>query len=45
MSYVRPGKLFTAHESLFASIPGLLKQHVLEQIRDAVVAVVRELHP
>ncbi|HEY5048728.1 MAG TPA: hypothetical protein VII49_11990 [Rhizomicrobium sp.] len=41
ISYVRPAKLFTAHESLFVASAGLLKPPALAQVRDAVVAVIR----
>ena len=42
VSYVRPGKLFTAHESLVVAIPGTLGREVVERIRDSVIAVIRE---
>ncbi len=42
VSYVRPGKLFTAHESLIASRQGALTPSQLERIRDAVVTIIRE---
>lgn len=41
-SYARPGKLFTAHESLIAASAGSLERTVLEQIRDAVILMIRE---
>jgi mRNA interferase MazF len=41
-STVRPGKLFTANESLIATRAGSLKGLVLMRIRDAVVAIIRE---
>jgi mRNA interferase MazF len=41
-SYVRPGKVFTAHESLIASVIGTLKPELLEAVRDAVIAIVRQ---
>lgn len=44
ISYARPGKLFTAHESLIESSPGILKTALLERVRDAVVAVIRQRH-
>ena len=42
VSYARPGKLFTAHDSLFASIAGQLKADKLLAIREAVVCLVRD---
>ncbi len=42
LSFVRPGKLFTAHESLFSAIAGQLsatRQH------DIIQAVIRLLYP
>ena len=42
ISYVRPGKLFTAHDSLVAAIPGSLYGSVLSQVRNAVIAVLWE---
>ncbi len=40
-SYVRPGKLFTAHESLFLPASGVLKPPVLDRVREAVIAIIR----
>jgi mRNA interferase MazF len=40
-SYVRPGKLFTAHERLIAKSVGKLRDDALRRIADAVVALVR----
>ena len=40
-SYVRPAKLFTAHESLFVFNVGLLSADSLMKITDAVVSVIR----
>lgn len=40
-SYVRPGKLFTAHESLFVAEPGTLSADALDKIIEAVVALIR----
>ena len=37
-SYARPGKLFTAHETLVVSIAGNLQRAVLRQIIAAIVA-------
>lgn len=42
VSYARPGKLFTAHDSLFASVAGQLQADKLLAIREAVVCLVRE---
>lgn len=44
-SYARAGKLFTAHESVIAHQVGRLKDQVLEQIVDAVVALLRKPGP
>jgi mRNA interferase MazF len=41
LSYVRPGKLFTANESLFAAASGELKPQVLKCVRDAVTAIIQ----
>jgi mRNA interferase MazF len=40
-SYARPGKLFTAHETLFASVAGTLQSEVLARVRESVVDIVR----
>ena len=40
-SYVRPSKLFTANESLIVAHLGVLKNEVLEEIRENVIAVIR----
>ena len=40
-SYVRPGKIFTAHESLIAFIIGTLKPDMVETIRRAVINVLQ----
>jgi mRNA interferase MazF len=40
MSYARPGKLFTAHESLITEKVGRLKQASREQVTQAVVALI-----
>jgi len=42
-SYLRPSKLFTAHESLIVGSLGSLQSMVQEAARDAVVLVLREL--
>lgn len=36
-SYIRPGKLFTAHESLFSDVAGALTHTYLGRVRQAVV--------
>ena len=40
VSYARPAKLFTAHESLFVSEVGVLGKESLKRIADKVVALV-----
>ena len=40
-SYARPAKLFTAHESLFVSEPGVLTAKALKRITDEVVSVIQ----
>ena len=40
-SYVRPGKLFTAHTSLMAGQAGLLRREKLSVVRDAVVRMIQ----
>ena len=40
-SYLRPGKLFTAHRSLFRRVAGQLNEPKLNQARDAVIALIR----
>ncbi len=40
-SFARPGKLFTAHESLMESAVGALHSAVLAQVRDAVVTLIK----
>lgn len=42
VSYVRPGKLFTANQSLIASQVGTLKDDVLKQVIDSVVELLRK---
>ena len=39
VSYARPGKLFTAHQSLFVSEPGKLGAEKFAQVRTAVQAI------
>ncbi len=41
VSYARPAKLFTAHESLFVSEVGVLSVGSLKKITDEVVAVIQ----
>ena len=41
VSYARPAKLFTAHESLFVSKVGVLRAESLKRITDEVVAVIQ----
>ncbi len=40
-SYARPGKLFTANDSLFVAQVGILHDAVFQRVRDAVVAMLR----
>ena len=40
VSYVRPSKLFTAHENLFVVEAGMLRVESLKKITDEVVAVI-----
>jgi mRNA interferase MazF len=40
-SYARPGKLFTAHESLIRATVGILKPPSADEIRDAVVQILQ----
>jgi mRNA interferase MazF len=42
ISYVRPGKVFTAHESLIAAVIGTLKPEMLANVRNAVIAIIQE---
>ena len=42
VSYARPAKLFTAHESLFVSAVGVLGAESLKKIRDQVVSVIQQ---
>ncbi len=41
ISYARPGKLFTASSSLFTAPAGVLQPAILQQVLDAVVAMLR----
>lgn len=40
-SYARPGKLFTANETLFSSLAGTLRAQLLADVRLAVVRLIR----
>jgi mRNA interferase MazF len=40
-SHARPGKLFTAHYSLFAVAVGTLTPEKLQEARDALIAMIR----
>jgi hypothetical protein len=42
VSYARPGKLFTASQSLMVRQVGALKDDALKQIIEAVVELLRE---
>jgi mRNA interferase MazF len=42
ISYARPAKLFTAHESLIVAFSGSLRPTALEEVREAIVAILRE---
>ncbi len=39
ISYIRPGKLFTANDSLFSAQAGILHNATFQQARDAVIAI------
>ena len=41
LSHVRPGKLFTANASLFATTAGVIAADKLDETRNAVVALIR----
>jgi mRNA interferase MazF len=40
-SFARPGKLFTANISLFAATAGLLAQDRLDEVRNALIAIIQ----
>ena len=40
VSYVRPGKLFTANAQLIRSVRGTLRQDVFKELREAVVNMI-----
>jgi mRNA interferase MazF len=42
VSYARPNKLFTAHESLFSGIAGGLTAAAHQTVVEAVVSIVRQ---
>jgi mRNA interferase MazF len=42
ISYVRPGKIFTAHESLIVTVIGTLKPEMLTTVRNAVIAILKQ---
>lgn len=42
VSYARPGKLFTANQSLIVRQVGILKDDALKQVVEAVVELLRE---
>jgi len=41
VSFIRPGKLFTANEGLVAGVRGALSALEFDRVRDAVIAVIR----
>lgn len=41
-SFVRPGKLFTGHESLFAAGAGRLTSQMLGRVREATISIIRQ---
>jgi mRNA interferase MazF len=41
VSYVRPGKLFTAHSSLIVTLVGSLKAEVFNQVIETVINLLR----
>ena len=42
-SYVRPGKLFTAHETLIVSQPARLRTEALSRIVDVIVSILKSV--
>jgi mRNA interferase MazF len=42
VSYARPGKLFTANESLIAETVGVLRKAATNQVIDAIVTLLQE---
>ena len=41
-SYIRPGKLFTAHQDLFQRMAGRIRNEKLEEVRNRVIELVRK---
>lgn len=41
-SYARPGKLFTANTSLFATVAGLISHGRLDEVRNALIAIIQK---
>ena len=41
VSYVRPGKLFTAHETLFSGISGEVRAEKLDAVREVLIEMLR----
>lgn len=41
LSYIRPGKLLTANESLIAAEAGFIKEVLLNRVREETVAIIR----
>lgn len=42
LSYARPNKLFTAHESLFRGIAGFLLPSAHQSVVEAVISIIRQ---
>ncbi|SNS90693.1 mRNA interferase MazF [Granulicella rosea] len=45
LSYARPGKLFTANESIFVRSLGKLADGMLKDVRDSVVSLIQPANP
>ncbi len=47
LSFICPGKLFTANESVLSGPLGQVEQHMLDRVREAVISIVRgaRTHP
>ena len=41
-SYVRPGKIFTAHQNLFRGVAGMIDAGMLDRVRDRVIDLIRK---
>jgi mRNA interferase MazF len=41
LSFICPGKLFTANESLIAGVAGVLQNAMLDRVREAVLTIIR----